>query len=41
MTTTTTAPYKGDEVISAIKDYFADLITKEEAIEVIKLYFSS
>ena len=30
-----------DEVISAIKDYFNDLITREEAIEVIKLYFSS
>ena len=30
-----------DEVISAIKDYFADLITREEVIEVIKLYFSS
>ena len=29
-----------DEVISAIKDYFNDLITREEAIEVIKLYFS-
>ena len=30
-----------DEVISAIKDYFGDLITREETIEVIKLYFSS
>ena len=30
-----------DEVISAIKDYFNDVITREEAIEVIKLYFSS
>ena len=30
-----------DEVITAIKDYFNDLITREEAIEVIKLYFSS
>ena len=30
-----------EEVISAIKDYFADLITREEVIEVIKLYFSS
>ena len=29
-----------DEVISAIKDYFNDLITREETIEVIKLYFS-
>ena len=30
-----------DEVITAIKDYFGDLITREETIEVIKLYFSS
>ena len=30
-----------DEVITAIKDYFSDLITREETIEVIKLYFSS
>ena len=30
-----------DEVISAIKDYFNNLITREEGIEVIKLYFSS
>ena len=30
-----------DEVISAIKDYFGDVITREETIEVIKLYFSS
>ena len=30
-----------DEVITAIKDYFNDVITREEAIEVIKLYFSS
>ena len=30
-----------DEVISAIKDYFNDVITREETIEVIKLYFSS
>ena len=30
-----------DEVISAIKDYFNDLITREETIEIIKLYFSS
>ena len=28
-----------DEVISAIKDYFNNLITREETIEVIKLYF--
>ena len=30
-----------NEVISAIKDYFGDIITREETIEVIKLYFSS
>ena len=30
-----------DEVIFAIKDYFNDVITREETIEVIKLYFSS
>ena len=30
-----------DEVISAIKDYFNDVITREETIEVIKLYFAS
>ena len=30
-----------DEVITAIKDYFNDVITREETIEVIKLYFSS
>ena len=30
-----------DEVISAIKDYFNDVITREETIEVIELYFSS
>ena len=30
-----------DEVITAIKDYFSDLITREETIEIIKLYFSS
>ena len=29
-----------DEVIAAIVDYFSDLITREETIEVIKLYFS-
>ena len=29
-----------DEVITAIKDYFKNLITREETIEVIKLYFS-
>ena len=29
-----------DEVITAIKDYFNDVITREETIEVIKLYFS-
>ena len=30
-----------DEVITAIKDYFNDVIAMEETIEVIKLYFSS
>ena len=30
-----------DEVITAIKDYFNDVITREETIEIIKLYFSS
>ena len=30
-----------DEAIAAIVDYFADRITKEEAIEIIKLYFAS
>ena len=30
-----------DEVISAIKDYFGNHITREDVIEVIKLYFSS
>ena len=30
-----------DEVISAIKDYFANLITREDVIQIIKLYFSS
>ena len=41
MTPTTTALSQRDEVISAIKDYFNNLITREETIEVIKLYFSS
>ena len=30
-----------DEVISAIKDYFANLITRGDVIQIIKLYFSS
>ena len=30
-----------DEVITAIKDYFNDVIIREETIEIIKLYFSS
>ena len=30
-----------DEVITAIKDYFNDVITREETIEIIKLYFST
>ena len=29
-----------DETTAAVVDYFADRITKEEAIEIIQLYFA-
>ena len=29
-----------DEAVAAVVDYFADRITKEEAIAVIRLYFA-
>ena len=31
---------EGDEVIQAVKDYFAGTITPAEVIEVVKLYFA-
>ena len=41
MTWTTTGEIDKSEAVAAVIDYFEGIITKDEALEVILLYFSS